>query len=140
MLAFTSVYFFESRLFNGLQPIQIRKTRLVLDALAGRPERAFAIPCLRGPSCASVGFADYKRIAQIPILWNMILIFLITAGAERLPCRRAMKARLALPAFPRAIRVLTADRRFPIAVHRRRQPVGSAWAISVLKVKQRDFA
>jgi hypothetical protein len=26
MLAFTSVYFFESGLFNGLQPIQIKKT------------------------------------------------------------------------------------------------------------------
>jgi hypothetical protein len=28
LLAFTSVYFFESGLFNGLRPIQIRKSPL----------------------------------------------------------------------------------------------------------------
>jgi hypothetical protein len=43
VLAFTSVYFFESGLFNGLRPIQLKKPSLphsILHVLSGNQFRA----------------------------------------------------------------------------------------------------
>ena len=54
------IYFSESGLFVGLQPIQINKTHLVSGALASRLKRASAIP-FSAVMRERVGFADCVR-------------------------------------------------------------------------------
>ena len=60
LLSFAFIYFSESELFVGLQPIQINKTHLVSGALAGRLKRASAIP-FSAVMRERVGFADCVR-------------------------------------------------------------------------------
>jgi hypothetical protein len=54
LLSFAFIYFSESGLFVGLQPIQINKTHLVSGALAGRLPFSAVMR-------ERVGFADYVR-------------------------------------------------------------------------------
>jgi hypothetical protein len=51
MLSFTYVYFFELRLFNGLQPIQIKKSRVTLCLKCNRRSFAFATLAMRFCHC-----------------------------------------------------------------------------------------
>src|ERR1700722_14020852 len=88
MLAFTSVYFFESGLFNGLRPIQIKKIPFLSARQSGRLRNVSRVrPSLVDTSDfhqakytegsrISQGFVRCNRMAQpkdrtLPTVWSL---------------------------------------------------------------------
>jgi hypothetical protein len=78
LLAFTSVYFFESGLFNGLQPIQIKKIFPVFRLSSGRPKTLDLPP--RGPR--GLNSAQKKNLTHIFAFGNDLHSWLEVPGAH----------------------------------------------------------
>jgi hypothetical protein len=80
MLAFTSVYFFESGLFNGLRPFGVKKISLSPQLASGvvgeRPQSPQFLPFLspRGSrQTQRLNSASKKDVARIPFFVNDLL-------------------------------------------------------------------
>jgi hypothetical protein len=86
LLAFTSVYFFESRLFNGLRPIQIKKSGLFDPRLySRRPAGADGSKCVWFPHYCRVSAAELGELKNhgTDFSFQEGFVDLITCGRSR---------------------------------------------------------
>jgi len=78
-LSFPFIYFFETGLFNGLRPIQIKKLFSVFRLISGRPKNARPRPPRRGLGLAPI---KRKRLTRISGFGNVLHSSLEAVGAD----------------------------------------------------------